>query len=60
MEVLIDTKLCFIALEYRREYGIDYNEIFALVSKITISRTILPLINAKSWPIFQLNAKKAF
>lgn len=40
-------KSCLVAQGYKHEYEIDYEEIFALVSKMTIVRTLLSIASCK-------------
>ena len=49
-----------MALDNRQEYGIDYEETFALVTKMTTVHTILAIVASQSWPLFQFDVKNAF
>ena len=42
------------------EYGIDNEEIFALLAKMTIIRNILIIIASHSWPLYQMDVKNSF
>ena len=41
-------KARLVALRNRQEYGIDYDETFALVAKMTMVRTILAMAASQS------------
>lgn len=49
-----------MVLRNKQEYGIDYDETFAPVAKMTIVRTILALTISQSWPLLQIDIKNAF
>lgn len=40
-------KTCLVALGNRQEYGLDYEEIFASIAKITISQTVMVIVILK-------------
>ena len=49
-----------MALGNRQEYGIDYEETFAPVAKMTTVRTILALATSQEWSLRQMDVKNAF
>lgn len=49
-----------MALGNRHKYGVDYDEIFDLVAKMTTARTIIAIGPSKGWPLLQMDVKKAF
>jgi len=49
-----------VVLGNKEEFGLDYEEIFAPVAKLTTMRTILYIVASKSCKIHQLDVKNAF
>ena len=53
-------KARLITQGFTQDYGIDYDETFALVAKITSIRTLLTLAAAHQWSLYQMDVKSAF
>lgn len=53
-------KVRLIAKGFTRTYGIDFEEIFALVKKMIPIRVLLSLVANLDWPLQQFNVKNAF
>jgi hypothetical protein len=45
-------KAHLVAQDYKKEYGVDYNEVFALVARHDTIRLIIALTTQNSWFIF--------
>jgi hypothetical protein len=45
---------------YAQTYGIDYEETYSLVAKMTTVRTIIAMVAAKGWSFYQLDVKNIF
>ena len=45
---------------FTQEYEIDYEEIFALVARLSSVRTLITVYAACKWPLFQMDIKNAF
>ncbi len=53
-------KIILVANGYAQTYGIDYEETYSPIAKITIVRTISVMAVIKRWSLHQMDAKNAF
>jgi hypothetical protein len=53
-------KAHLVARGFTQEYGIDYEETFALVARLAFVRSLLAVAAVRHWPLFQMDVKNAF
>ncbi|RDX81349.1 hypothetical protein CR513_37977, partial [Mucuna pruriens] len=53
-------KARLVVLENKQEYVLDYDETFALVSKMTTVHIVLALVASQFWPLHQMDVKNTF
>jgi len=53
-------KTRFVAKGYAQIYGIDYEETYSLIAKMTTVRPIIIMVVAKGWSLRQMDVKNVF
>jgi hypothetical protein len=49
-----------VAKGFSQQYGMDYEETFAPVAKMTTIRTLIAVASVRQWDISQMDVKNAF
>ena len=53
-------KARLVAMDFTQEYGIDYEETFAQVARLSFVMTLISISEARKWPLLQMDVKNAF
>ena len=53
-------KALLVAKGFTQEYGIDYEEIFAPIARLTSVRCLIVVAAVRRWPFYQMDVKNAF
>lgn len=53
-------KARLVAKGYTQEYGVDYEETFAPVARLTSVRSLIVVSVVRKWSLFQMDVKNAF
>ena len=53
-------KACLFVKRYSQEYGVDHEETFTPVARLTLVRSLLAVAVGKRWQLFQRDVKNAF
>ena len=53
-------KALLVAMGFTQEYEIDYEETFALVTRLSSVKTLIVVSTARKWPLFHMDVKNVF
>ena len=53
-------KARLVARGFTQDYGIDYEETFAPVARLSSIKTLISIFVARKWPLFHMDVKNAF
>ena len=57
---LLIAKARLVSRGFTQEYGIDYEESFTLVARLSYVRTLIVVSAARKWSLFQIDVKNVF
>ena len=57
---IIKYKACLVAKDYVQRHGVDYEEVFAPVTRLETVRLLLALAAKNSWEVHHLDVKSSF
>ena len=57
---VVRNKARLVAEGYKQKYGVDYEEVFALVTRMETIHLLISLAAQMKWKIYQLDVKSAF
>jgi len=49
-----------VARGFSQQYGLDYDETFSIVAKLTTVQVLLALAASKNWNLWQMDVKNVF
>ena len=53
-------KALLVAKDYKQELGVNYEKVFAPITRHDMIRIVIVFVAQYSWPIFQLDVKSVF
>ena len=53
-------KACLVAMGFTQEYGIDYEETFAPMARLSSFMTLITVSTTRKWSLFQMDVKNVF
>ena len=60
MEKCRNTRCMLVVKGYKRNFGVDYEEVFAPITRLETVRLLLALVAKNDWKVHQMDVKSAF